>query len=170
MKWLYPVNYVRDVFEIDFTQLRQQGFKAVLFDIDNTLAAFDEMTPSDEIVALIHGLKDLGYKICLMSNNNVTRVNAFNQKLKVKAYANAGKPFVGTLKKATRLMQVQHSETIFVGDQLFTDVWAGNLLKMHTILVKPIQEKEQFITKIKRGAEGLILNAYLKKNGLKRFK
>lgn len=170
MNWLYPKEYIRTVLGIDFELLKQKGYKAVLFDIDNTLAAFDVLTPSDEIVALIQRLKKLGFKICLMSNNNANRVSTFNHKLKVKAYANAGKPFVGTLKKATRLMGVDNAQTVFVGDQLFTDVWAGNALHMHTILVKPIQEKEQFITKIKRGAESLILNNYLKKNGLERFR
>lgn len=170
MKWLYPENYVRTVFDIDYEGLRGKGYKAIFFDIDNTLAAFDELVPSQDIIDLINKLKKLGFKICLMSNNNATRVNNFNHALGVHAFANAGKPFVGTLKKAQRLVKVSNTEVVFAGDQLFTDVWAGNLLRMHTVLVKPIQEKEQFITKIKRGVEGLILNGYLKKKGIHRFK
>jgi len=170
MKWLYPEKYIRTVFDIDYDGLRSKGYKAIFFDIDNTLAAFDEKLPSITTIELVRRLNQSGFKIALMSNNNKERVHSFNQVLESTAYANAKKPFVGTIKKALVTMNVNSHEAIFVGDQLFTDVWAGNALKMHTILVKPIQEKEQFITKVKRGLEGLILNRYLKKQGLERFK
>jgi predicted HAD superfamily phosphohydrolase YqeG len=73
------------------------------------------------------------------------------------------------LKKAMTSMNTTNKETAFVGDQLFTDVWAGNALSFMTILVKPIQDKEQMITKVKRGLESILLNRYLKKHGLEKY-
>ena len=50
-----------------------------------------------------------------------------------------------------------------VGDQIFTDVIGANRCKMYSILVKPISEKDIFITKIKRPLENLVIKRYVKK-------
>ena len=170
MEWLYPDEYIKTIYDIDYDQLFLDGFKGIMFDVDNTLAAYDMEHPTKEVVSLFEHLKSTGFKVCLVSNNNRTRVYKFNEHLKVHAYPRAYKPLTKTLTKAMNKMKIGCHQTVFVGDQLFTDIWAGNSLKYHTILVKPIQDKEQLITKIKRGIEGLILNRYLKRKGLKRFK
>ena len=54
-------------------------------------------------------------------------------------------------------MGVTPKETALVGDQLFTDVWGGNLLNMTTVLVKPISEVEDGFVKFKRQFERRIL-------------
>ena len=51
-----------------------------------------------------------------------------------------------------------------IGDQVFTDVWAGNRMGMVSILVSPISEKDEWITKIKRGAEKIVLRRYRQLN------
>jgi len=170
MEWLYPKQYIKTVHDIDYDQLLIDGYKGIMFDIDNTLAAFDEDYPSPEVMGLIDHLEASGFKVCLVSNNNARRVYKFNKKLNVHAYPRANKPLTGNLKRAMMKLGIEPSQTVFVGDQLFTDVWAGNAIGFHTILVKPIQDKEQMITKVKRGLESLILNRYINKNNLSRYK
>jgi hypothetical protein len=50
-----------------------------------------------------------------------------------------------------------------IGDQLFTDVWGGNRFNINTILVRRINKKEIWISRIKRPIERIILNHYYKK-------
>lgn len=169
MKWLYPNDYVKTIHDIDYDQLYKSGIRGVMFDIDNTLAAFDAPIPTKEVVTLFDQLLEAGFQISIVSNNSFKRVSRYNKKLKVPAFPRANKPLTGNLKKAMQSMNVSVKETVFVGDQLFTDVWAGNAIGFRTILVKPIQDKEQLITKVKRGLESLVLDRYLKKNGLTKY-
>ncbi len=163
MEWLYPDEYVKSIHDIDYDQLFLDGFRGIMFDIDNTLAAYDIEHPSKEVIHLFEKLKNLGFRICLVSNNSSKRVYKYNENLKVHAYPRAKKPLTRNLIRAMRKMGVKNNQTVFVGDQLFTDVWAGNSLKFRTILVQPIQEKEQLITRVKRGMESLIIKRYMKK-------
>jgi len=162
MKRLYPKDYVTDVFEINFQQLYKRGYRGIMFDIDNTLSAFDQEHPSDEIIVLFKELKEIGFRTALVSNNNRQRVTRYNEKLKVPAYPRANKPLTMNLKRAIKAMGINKKQAVFVGDQLFTDVWAGNCLGVWTVLVKPIQQKEQVITRIKRGVESFVIRKYLK--------
>jgi hypothetical protein len=162
MEWLYPDEYIKTIFDIDYERLFREGYKGIMFDIDNTVAAFDQAYPTKEVIALFEQLRVLGFELALVSNNNATRVNKYNEKLKIHAFPRAIKPLTMNLKKAMNSMGSINEQTVFVGDQLFTDVWAGNALKFHTILVKPIQDKEQLITRVKRGVERQLIKRYLK--------
>jgi len=51
----------------------------------------------------------------------------------------------------------------YAGDQIFTDIIGANRSNMYSILTKSIDEKEIFITKIKRPIEEAIIKRYLKK-------
>ncbi len=158
----FPNAFYESIFEIDYNQLAQKGYKGLMFDIDNTLVPFDVVHPTEEVIGLFTRLASQGFKICLVSNNNHTRVLRFNEKLKVFAIPKALKPMRRNLRKAMGLMGTSLDNSVFIGDQLFTDVWGGNRLGIMTILVKPIAVKEQLITKIKRRTEKKILDLYLK--------
>jgi len=169
MAWLYPNEYVKTIHDINYDKLFQKGIRGIMFDIDNTLAAFDAPYPNREVIVLFDQLKVNGFEVCLVSNNSHKRVNKYNEKLKVTAFPRANKPLTINLRKAMKSMNTTNKQTVFIGDQLFTDVWAGNAIGFRTILVKPIQDKEQLITKVKRGLESILLKKYLKKQGLKKY-
>lgn len=165
MNFIYPNDYVDDVYLIDFEDLASKGYKGVLFDVDNTLVPFDVLEADERLIALFDKLHTLGLKPALVSNNNRERVAALNEGLGVPIVPNAMKPLTYKLKAILKEMGVAHDQGIFVGDQLFTDVWVGNKLGLYTILVKPIQKKEQHITRVKRSTERLVLKGYKKKAG-----
>lgn len=162
MTFIYPKKYVDSVNDINFSVLYQQGYRAVLFDVDNTLVPYDVMDAPSELVAFIRALEEIGFAIGLVSNNSSTRVSALNRKLNLEIMPNAMKPFTFRLKRILKELNVRPTKAIFVGDQLFTDVWVGNSMGLYTVLVKPIQKKEQFITWIKRGLESLVLKGFKK--------
>jgi predicted HAD superfamily phosphohydrolase YqeG len=57
-------------------------------------------------------------------------------------------------------MGTNESNTLFVGDQLFTDVWGANLTGIYSILVKPIHPREEIQIVIKRRLEKVVLYFY----------
>ncbi|MDE5831268.1 MAG: hypothetical protein K2H53_06785 [Clostridia bacterium] len=49
------------------------------------------------------------------------------------------------------------------GDQILTDVIGANRVKMYSILTKPIDKRDIFVTKVKRPLEKLIIRRYLRR-------
>ena len=53
--------------------------------------------------------------------------------------------------------------TLFVGDQLFTDVWGAKKSGILSLLVKPIDPKEEIQIVLKRRLEWIVLFFYKRK-------
>ena len=75
---------------------------------------------------------------------------------------NAHKPSTKNYIKAMELMQTDRGNTVFIGDQLFTDVWGAKRTGMKSILVKPINPKEEIQIVLKRYLEKIVLHFYKK--------
>ena len=54
------------------------------------------------------------------------------------------------------------SDTVFIGDQLFTDVWGAKRTGIPSILVRPIHPKEEIQIVLKRYLENIVLHFYKK--------
>ncbi|HIW82946.1 MAG TPA: YqeG family HAD IIIA-type phosphatase [Candidatus Dorea gallistercoris] len=160
----FPDRYMVSTYVIDFEKLYKEGFRGVIFDIDNTLVPHG--APADErAVKLFARLKEIGFRCCLISNNQEPRVRMFNQKIQVDYICNAHKPSVKNYRKAMELMGTDTGNTVFVGDQLFTDVWGAKRAGIPNILVKPIHPKEEIQIVLKRFLERLVLRSYEKSLG-----
>lgn len=162
LKRFYPDYYIKSIFEIDIEDLQKKGIKALIFDIDNTLVPYDVAVPSKKIIKFFKELQDKGFKICLFSNNNKERVVRFNSGLKLLAIHKANKPLTIKFKRAMTVLGTDKASTAIIGDQIFTDVYGGNRVGITTILVMPVSDKDEWITKIKRGIERRIISAYEK--------
>ena len=57
-----------------------------------------------------------------------------------------------------------YKRQVFIGDQLFTDVWGAKRTGMKSILVKPIYPKEEIQIVLKRYLEKIVLHFYKKEN------
>lgn len=55
-------------------------------------------------------------------------------------------------------MNTDKSDTYFVGDQLFTDVWGANRAGIKSVLVKPIDKHEEIQIILKRRLEWIVLH------------
>ena len=158
----FPDAIQESTYEIDFEALQRQGIKGVLFDIDNTLVEHGaDATP--RAIALFRKLEQLGIKSCLISNNKEERVLRFNKEIGTKYIYDAHKPSGKNYRKAMELMGTDLSNTIFVGDQLFTDVFGAKRVGMRNILVRPIDPKEEIQIVLKRYLEKIVLHFYEKK-------
>ncbi len=168
LKRFYPMYYYDSVRHIDYNKLYKEGKTALIFDLDNTLAPFDIREPDEGIIGFIQGLKDKGFKVCIVSNNKGNRVQIFNQKLGLPIVPKAGKPKLAGITRAMGIIDAKKDECVMIGDQMFTDVWVANRLGIVSILVKPIADRDEFTVKLKRGIEGVVFKQYQKfvsKNG-----
>ena len=157
----YPDEYLDSTYVIDFDALYRAGYRGVIFDIDNTLVPHG--APADERArALFCHLKEIGFDCCLLSNNQLPRIELFNQDIHVKFIENAHKPSVKNYRKAMQMMGTNTGNTLFVGDQLFTDVYGARRTGIYSILVKPIHPKEEIQIVLKRYLERIVLHFYEK--------
>lgn len=162
MKRFYPTEYAASVYDIDFEALYEQGIRGVLLDIDNTLVPHGK--PADErAIALVKEMKNIGLKTCLISNNSRGRVESFAKEVDSKYIFAALKPRRKNYRLAMERMKTDCADTIFIGDQIFTDIWGANRTGIQSILVEPIHKSEEIQIVWKRKIERLILKS--KKTG-----
>ncbi len=150
---LRPDRYFRSFYEVDFDQLIEMGIRGIALDLDNTLVAWGDDSISEELVSKVDRLRQLGIKMCIVSNNLGGRVAAISKKLGIPAASGALKPFRRAYARALDILGTKSGETALIGDQLFTDILGGNLAGLYTILVDPISSREFATTKILRRLE-----------------
>ena len=156
---LYPNVYLDSTYDIDFEQYYQDGYRAIIFDIDNTLVPHG--APADQrAIALFKRLHALGYQTMMLSNNKEPRVKMFCDAVDAEYIYKAGKPNPANYREAMTRMHTDEKNTLFVGDQIFTDVWGANKAGIYSILVKPIHPKEEIQIVLKRYLEKVVLFCY----------
>ncbi len=157
--FLYPDEYLPSAYQIDYDALYQKGFRGLIFDIDNTLVPHGEPA-DDRAVALFVHLRELGFDSVLISNNKEPRVKMFADRVGARYIFKAGKPKPGNYRRAMEMMHTGCSSTVFIGDQIFTDVAGAKLAGIYSILVEPIHPKEEIQIVIKRYFEKIVLFFY----------
>lgn len=160
---LYPKAHFNSANEITIDFLKENNIKALILDIDNTLIDYDKNLPK-EIIEWVKNLKKEGIKLYIVSNTNKKeKVETVAKKLKIGYDYFAHKPLKRGLLKAQKILQENAENIATVGDQIFTDVLGGNRCKMFTILVEPLDERDIFITRLKRPFESYFKKRYFKK-------
>ncbi|MBQ8345243.1 MAG: YqeG family HAD IIIA-type phosphatase, partial [Clostridia bacterium] len=144
--------------------LAEHGIRALLIDIDNTLAPYEQPDPDERLLRWFEELKAAGIGAALVSNNFPPRVERFNQALKLPAYPNSGKPGTKAFFAAMQELGVAPEETAGLGDQLFTDTWAAHRAGIQSIIVPPIRDKKTLFFRFKRRMERPFFRRYRKKN------
>lgn len=145
--------------------LLEHGIRALLIDIDNTLAPYEQPDPDDRIRGWFASLADHGIQAALVSNNHAPRVERFNATLGLLAFADSGKPSKKTLLKAMEALGVSKSETAMLGDQLLTDSYAGRHIGLPSIIVPPINDKKNLFFRFKRWCERPFIRKYARLHG-----
>lgn len=159
---LYPKLYLNSVQEISLEILKENDIKGLILDVDNTLIDYDKNMP-EGIKEWAEELKKSGIQLCIVSNSNQKeKVKTTATQLEIPYVYFAKKPLKGGFKKARKILNLENEEIAVVGDQIFTDVIGANRSNMFSILVKPIKEKDIWITKIKRPLENKIISNYCK--------
>jgi HAD superfamily phosphatase (TIGR01668 family) len=163
----YPKLYVASITQIKPGLLKDLGLKGVIFDLDNTIIRRDSVNATPAVLELILEMREEGLKLGIVSNNSRRRVGAIAADMDMPFVHRAVKPFPGPFRRALELMGTSPQETALVGDQIFTDIFGGNMVGLYTILVVPMEGKEFWVTRlISRHLEKIVLARLRKKPGV----
>lgn len=163
-----PDMYVKNIFTINYDKLKSLGIKCLLFDLDNTLSPIDLSHPIKQVKNLINNLKNMGFKVMIISNSGKSRVEPFKNELGIDAAINSLKPKSTKFLKIMSKYKFNCDEIAMIGDQLMTDVYGANKLGITSILVNPMGEKDFFVSAFNRAREKHIFKKLTQKDLLKR--
>ncbi len=164
IRQFYPDRWFVSAAAVPYEQLYQDGIRGIIFDIDNTLVPHG--APADErTLSLFARLHALGFGTCLVSNNKKERVEPFARAVGSGYLYKAGKPGRSAYIRAMEQMGTDRKTTVFVGDQIFTDVYGAKRAGVTAFLVMPIDPKEEIQIVLKRALESVILWFYRRDGG-----
>lgn len=166
---LKPKVYVDSIYNIDLKKLKKvKNIKGIIVDLDNTLVAWGKKEVSQRVIDWVKEAKKLELKICIVSNTNSKRVAELAKIFDIPYHSKYFKPFSIAFNNGLKILDTKKSETAVIGDQIFTDIWGGNRLKLLTILVAPIAKKDSIGTFLHRNFEKIIISFWVKKGILKK--
>lgn len=151
-----PDAVYASVYDIPLDKLREAGKKCLLLDFDNTLGPDHAVKPDGYAFDFIKKVTDSGFSCCLVSNAKSGRSAGIAEALGIPCVTYAHKPRPDGIYRALKLMNTEASEAVMIGDQVFTDVIAGRLAPVYTILVEKYSSKEIWYVVLKRPFEKLV--------------
>ena len=161
MRFTFVPEYYFDTFdEASAVFLLSIGVKGIVLDVDNTLEPYENPFPGEHVIAWLDSLRASGISAAIVSNNGGERINLFNKDIGLPVYYKAKKPFKKNVLNAMRDMGTNKDNTILMGDQIFTDVWAAHNTGIRAILVPPIKDKKDLLTRFKRLLEKPVMKKY----------
>jgi hypothetical protein len=154
---LKPDQIAESIYDINLKALWDLGYHHMIIDIDNTITAWNQYHINPTLENWVRRTREMGFRICLLSNNTQQKVQQFASDLGVLAAPNRGKPLARAFRSALTALQGTPCDTLVIGDQIFTDILGGNRAGLYTILVDPIDAREFIGTKFTRLMERLLV-------------
>lgn len=151
--FLKPDYNLNNIYEINFDELKQQGIKCIMFDLDSTVMVSKSATFLPETVEWFNSfLKD--FEVAIISNNKSEKYIENASKLApCRVIGRADKPNPKIMSQYLEEIGVEPSCAVMVGDRPLTDILAGKRLGCKTILVGSINPNENLPTKFVRALE-----------------
>lgn len=138
---LDPWMRVSKAEEIPFERLAQDGVRAVLFDLENTL-----IPPGGPFTAegraVVASARAAGLEVAVVSNASASWVHAELGHEGIPYVAPAAKPGRDAFERACALVGAAPGSAVYVGDQMITDVLGAQRAGLRAILVPPRYERE----------------------------
>ena len=165
LNYLLTPDYIFPTFaDITPDFLLSHGIKALVIDVDNTLAPYEQELPDQKTVDWFKNLSENGIKAALISNNKPERIEKYNALLAWPAYPDSKTPSTKAILRAIEEMGATLDSTAGLGDQLLTDTLAVHRLDMISIIVPPIKDKKTLFFRFKRLLEKPFIARYYKKS------
>ncbi len=155
-----PNYYVNRITDITPAFLKKIGAKAVILDVDNTLAVNKGKIVLGNVPSWLERMKSSDVRLIILSNAMPERMSGFAEKIGLEFVGLGLKPLPFGYFRAAKRMGVKIKDCAIVGDQLFTDILGGNLAGCKTVLVSPVEMENTSFFKFKRGMERRLLKKY----------
>ena len=151
--FLKPDYNLKNVYDIDFNELKQLGVKCLMFDLDSTVMVSKSANFLPETVEWFNTfIKD--FEVAIISNNKSEEYISNASKLApCRVIGKANKPNPKIMGEYLTSIGVEPKEAVMIGDRPLTDILAGKLLGCKTILVGSINPNENVQTRFVRALE-----------------
>ena len=151
--FLKPDYNLKNIYEIDFEELKKQGIKSLMFDLDSTVMVSKSASFLPETIEWFNTfLKD--FEVAIISNNkNDKYIENANKIAPCKVIGRANKPNPQIMKNYLQSINIDPKQAVMIGDRPLTDILAGKLLGCKTILVGSINPTENLPTRFVRALE-----------------
>lgn len=163
-KRFYPDYRFPTVADIPDSFFAENNIKFAVLDIDNTLVPYTSRLPDERALDFLARLERLGVRYCFVSNNHKERVEEFCAGMDILYIFDSRKPLTFKMKRVMRSMGADKTNTVLIGDQVFTDVYAANRAGLISVMVDPIEAKETPFFGFKRAMEKIVLKGYYKRS------
>ena len=158
---LIPDQYLTNVWDIDLEKFQSDGVENIIFDLDNTLLASEQRIISLQHANWVQKCKDFGFKVFLLSNNrSKKRVKRSANQLKCHSIYLAMKPFTFSAVQMAADFNINLEKSVMIGDQVFKDVVMGNWMRMHTVLVDPLDKKLSLFSQLQKDFEQFLIKKF----------
>jgi len=155
-KAMKPEKVYESLVLIPWDELAGEGITTALLDFDNTLGPDHATEPEEYSYKCVKLIEEKGIRCCLVSNAKSERSAKIAEKLGIPVVTYANKPGTSGVLKAIALMESAPDKCIMVGDQVFTDVIAGNRSGVRTFMVEKLHKQEIWYVLLKRPFEKLV--------------
>lgn len=152
-----PDVMLNRITDIDADDLKRERITTIMTDLDNTILPWNSSEYSLSLRKWLNIMKMANIEVLVVSNNSYKRIEKAVHDLDIGIVARAKKPLPFEIVKYIRENKMVKDEILFVGDQVLTDVLAGSLSGVKTVLVKPIVETDAKKTRVNRFFERPIL-------------
>ena len=140
--------------------LRKLGVRALLLDVDNTLALHGKPEPLPGTQDWAARMTEAGFALLILSNNTDARVAPFAAKYGLPFLSGAAKPLPGGFRRAAKILKTPRRECAVVGDQIFTDLLGARLSGMRAVLLEPVELESGKLLQWKRRREKRLRKRY----------
>ncbi len=155
-KAMKPEKVYESLVHIPWEELYGNGIETALLDFDNTLGPDHATEPEEYSYECVKMIEENGIKCCLVSNAKSGRSAKIAEMLGIPVVTYANKPGTSGIFRAIELMKTTPAKSVMVGDQVFTDVIAGNRAGVRTFMVEKLHKKEIWYVLLKRPFEKLV--------------
>ncbi len=159
-----PDKYFKSIYDINYKALKKSGIECLIFDLSNTLEPESVKTPGRKVKDLFEDLKEMHFKVVILSNGFKRDVTPFKELLCVDSAYLSFKPLKRKYKKVMKIYDLKDNQVACIGDQLFFDIYGANRMKCTSILVNPISAEEYAVAKLNRRLENLVIKKLTKKD------
>ena len=151
--FIKPDYNLKNIYEIDFEELKQQGIKCIMFDLDSTVMLSKSASFLPETVEWFNKFIN-DFEVAIISNNpNKDYIDNASKLAPCRVIGNAKKPNPKVAKQYLEEVGIRPEEAVMVGDRPLTDMLVGKRLGCKTILVGSINPNENLLTKFVRALE-----------------
>jgi HAD superfamily phosphatase (TIGR01668 family) len=159
---LTPDAMVARVVDVSLEMLRAWEVSGIALDLDNTIVPWHTSQVAPDIAAWVAAVRGGGVRFCLLTNNYAPHVRAVGTALDMPVVRGALKPLPSAYAATLRQLGTRPSQTLAIGDQLFTDVLGAKAAGMRAVLVRPLSNREFPTTRLLRLFERPVYAALLR--------